>query len=61
MSQFMPSMFANRFYVSACGKITRISFGELLDGREEMHTGLTLLTEDAVALRDLLNQLFPSI
>jgi hypothetical protein len=54
-----PSKFCNRFYVSDCGEVVRLSFGELFNGREEMHTSLTLLRADALALLELLNQIFP--
>lgn len=52
-----PALFSNRFYVHNCGPIVRLSFGEALNGQEALHTGIVLLRQDAVALRDLLTRL----
>ncbi len=59
MVHFLPARFANRFYVSDCKEVCRLSFGETIDGREELHTGIVLHPKDAVALRDLLNKIYP--
>jgi len=59
MEQFMPSRFANRFYLANCKEILRLSFGERLNDQEAWHTAIVMLPQDAIALRDSLNKLFP--
>ncbi len=51
--------FSNRFYVSDCNEIARISVGEKIDDKEELHTHLVMVKSDVLALRDLLIQLYP--
>jgi hypothetical protein len=55
---FVPSTFANRFYVSVTPTITRITFCDLTpDGNETPHTGMVMATTDALALANLIKQL----
>lgn len=60
MTKFIfPSKFTNRFYVADCSHFVRLSFGEILNGREEIHTSLVMVRDDAISLRNLLNEQFP--
>jgi hypothetical protein len=55
---FVPSAFANRFYVSVSPTITRITFCDTTpDGNETPHTGMVMTTTDALTLANLIKQL----
>jgi len=49
------AMFANRFYVSVAGGLTRISFGEIVfPGETHFHTSVVISNEHAKILVDLI-------
>lgn len=50
----------NRFYVSITGDgRARMAFGEVLDEELFYRVAVSMAEDDAIALRDFLNQLYP--
>ena len=58
----LPALFANRFYVLANERTTRIAFGEHVD-RGDVHyrTAITLPMEDAKQLVDVLSDVIRQV
>jgi hypothetical protein len=53
--EFVPAVFANRFFVKLNPAVTKITFaGQTLTGEEIPHTGVVLITTDAVELANLI-------
>jgi len=58
----LPALFANRFYVLANERTTRIAFGEHVDrGAVHYRTAITLPMEDAKQLVDVLNDVIRQV
>jgi len=57
-NQDRPSLFVNRFYAGVSPDMTRISFGETVDGtKTAYHTAIIMSTSDAKELADLILKL----
>lgn len=54
-----PAIYTNRVLVSRSMQGTRLSFGEVTDGDARYRAAVMMADADAVALRDLLNSMFP--
>jgi hypothetical protein len=55
----VPSLYANRFFMTRMTNGVRIAFGETIDG-EAFYSGAMMMSDaDALALRDLLISMFP--
>ncbi|MGD0109708.1 MAG: hypothetical protein ABSC06_37635 [Rhodopila sp.] len=53
--EFVPAIFANRFFVKLNPAVTKITFADqTLSGEEILHTGVVLITSDAVELAKLI-------
>lgn len=56
----LPAIAVNRTYISRITNgNTRLSFGEVIEGEMFYRVAVMLPEADVIALRDLLNQLFP--
>jgi len=54
-TEFVPSIFSNRFYVTLNPTFTRITFADQRVTQDEVaHTGIVLTTTDALALANLI-------
>jgi hypothetical protein len=57
--EFVPAVFSNRFFVKLNPAVTKITFADQTTTNEEIaHTGVVLLTSDAVELANLILRIF---
>ena len=53
----LPSTYANYFTINVNNTTTRIDFGEGADGVTDMHVSITMTTDNASELAELLSRL----
>lgn len=58
----IPAQFANRFDVTVGKTVSRIFFGDAIDGTDaKMHTGIVMTTADLMELADSINDLVAKV